>query len=114
MAHTCDAAMFLTPEQYTGYYFATLIALVAVARVYRGLHYLHDVLASFLIARLLVTAVSAQTVNKFLLLRDVRENKVAQVALLFQHIAGSKSIAAVLVSCFSAQELSPVVSDNEL
>jgi len=61
------------------YYVAALIFLVAVVRVYRGLHYPHDVLASLLIGRALVSA----------------------VALLLAKIACSNQVAALLVGCFS-------------
>jgi len=67
------------------WYVAALIALVAVVRVYRGLHFPHDVLVSFVVARTLVVA----------------------VATLLHSIAGSKQVSALLVGCFAAQELSP-------
>lgn len=66
------------------YYFAALMMLVAVVRIYRGLHYPHDVVAAVLIARSMVSA----------------------VAYILHSLAGSKSIAALLVGCFSATELS--------
>lgn len=66
------------------YYFAALMMLVGAVRIYRGLHYPHDVVAAVLIARSVVTS----------------------VAYLLHSLAGSKSIAALLVGCFSATELS--------
>ena len=60
-------------------YVAILIFFVAIVRIYRGLHYPHDVLCSLLIARALVTG----------------------IAFLLTKIACSNHIAALLIGCFS-------------
>ena len=63
-------------------YVAALIFLVAIVRIYRGLHYPHDVIVSLLIARTLVTI----------------------VAFLLTKINNSNHLAALLVGCFSTEK----------
>mmetsp|Transcript_10831 Transcript_10831/g.32579 ORF Transcript_10831/g.32579 Transcript_10831/m.32579 type:complete len:226 (-) Transcript_10831:370-1047(-) len=77
-------------RRFGSYYVALLICLVAVVRVYRGLHYPHDVLCSLAIARALVAA----------------------VARMLAKIASEKHLAALLVGCFSTEKLAGSAADD--
>lgn len=66
--------------KFCAWYIAALIALVALVRIYRGLHYPHDIAASVFVARVVVNT----------------------VASLLERVAGSHHLPALLVTCFSA------------